>query len=61
LRSAGLQTELDEKTLLAIAGKTGGRYFRARDIKGLQEIYRLLDELEPAAKADGKPENRHQK
>jgi Ca-activated chloride channel family protein len=44
--------ELDEKTLLAIAGKTGGRYFRALDIKGLQEIYRLLDELEPAASAD---------
>jgi len=40
--------ELDEATLTAIAEKTGGRYFRARDIAGLEEIYRLLDELEPA-------------
>jgi Ca-activated chloride channel family protein len=38
---------LDEKTLKAIAGKTGGRYFRARNIEQLQEIYLLLDELEP--------------
>ena len=42
-------TDLDEATLKAIAGKTGGRYFRARDTAGLQEIYRLLDRLEPAA------------
>jgi len=27
--------------------KTGGRYFRARDVKELEGIYRLLDELEP--------------
>jgi Ca-activated chloride channel family protein len=26
---------------------TGGRYFRARDTAGLQDIYRLVDELEP--------------
>ena len=26
---------------------TGGDYFRARDTAGLQEIYRLVDELEP--------------
>ena len=39
--------DLDEKTLKAIAGKTGGRYFRARNIEQLQEIYLLLDELEP--------------
>ncbi len=42
-------TDLDEKTLQAIAEKTGGRYFRARDIRGLQEIYQLLDELEPVS------------
>ncbi|HHH44307.1 MAG TPA: VWA domain-containing protein [Gammaproteobacteria bacterium] len=42
-------TDLDEKTLKAIAQKTGGRYFRARDIRGLQEIYQLLDELEPVS------------
>ncbi len=39
--------DLDEKTLKAIADKTGGRYFRARDINELKGIYRLLDELEP--------------
>jgi Ca-activated chloride channel family protein len=45
-------SELDEPTLTAIAEKTGGRYFRARDIAGLEEIYQLLDELEPVSKAD---------
>lgn len=39
--------DLDEKTLTAIAEKTGGRYFRARDTKELTEIYTILDELEP--------------
>ncbi|MFQ5470298.1 MAG: VWA domain-containing protein [Gammaproteobacteria bacterium] len=40
-------TDLDEKTLKAIAEKTGGRYFRARNTRELEEIYHLLDELEP--------------
>jgi len=40
--------EIDEPTLEAIAKTTGGRFFRARDIRGLQEIYAILDELEPA-------------
>ncbi len=40
-------TELDEKTLTAIANKTDGQYFRARDTKELNKIYALLDELEP--------------
>ncbi|WP_455235283.1 vWA domain-containing protein [Thiogranum longum] len=39
--------DLDEKTLTAIAEQTGGRYFRARNLEELQQIYRLLDELEP--------------
>ncbi len=39
--------DLDERTLKAIADKTGGRYFRARDMNELKGIYRLLDELEP--------------
>ena len=42
--------DLDEKTLKAIAEKTGGRYFRARDTKQLAQIYALLDELEPIEK-----------
>lgn len=39
--------DLDEKTLTAIAEMTGGRYFRARDTADLNEIYTLLDALEP--------------
>ena len=39
--------ELDEKTLRAIAEKTGGRYFRARDTAEFEEIYAELDRLEP--------------
>jgi Ca-activated chloride channel family protein len=40
-------SDLDEKTLSSIAQKTAGRYFRARDVGALEEIYALLDELEP--------------
>lgn len=43
--------DLDEDTLKAIASKTGGRYFRARDIQQLQQIYELLDKIEPVADA----------
>jgi Ca-activated chloride channel homolog len=39
--------DLDEGTLTQIAELTGGRYFRAVDTAGLQDIYRLVDELEP--------------
>jgi Ca-activated chloride channel family protein len=39
--------DLDETTLKAIAKKTGGKYFRARDTQALDKIYSLLDELEP--------------
>ena len=42
--------DLDEKTLQAIADKTGGRYFRARDTEQLEQIYQILDELEPIDK-----------
>ena len=38
---------LDESTLQTITGMTGGRYFRARDTAELEEIYRLIDALEP--------------
>ena len=40
-------SELDEEMLTQIAESTGGRYFRARDARSLQEIYARLDELEP--------------
>ncbi len=39
--------DLDETTLKAIAEKTGGQYFRARDTQELESIYAALDELEP--------------
>jgi len=42
-------TDLDEATLQAIADKTNGRYFRARDVKSLLEIYAILDEVEPVS------------
>ena len=43
-------TELDERTLTAIAKTTGGRYFRARDTRELQQIYQLIDDIEPVSK-----------
>lgn len=39
--------DLDEDTLTAIAHKTGGRYFRARDTREFEQIYAELDQLEP--------------
>jgi Ca-activated chloride channel family protein len=39
--------ELDEQLLKAIAEKTGGQYFRARDTGEFQRIYAELDRLEP--------------
>lgn len=39
--------DLDENTLRAIAERTGGAYFRARDAEALSQIYRRLDVLEP--------------
>jgi Ca-activated chloride channel family protein len=39
--------DLDEDTLRAIAERTGGTYFRARDAADLARIYQKLDELEP--------------
>jgi len=49
-RQVNPSAQLDEKTLKAIAEKTGGRYFRAHDTKELQQIYHLIDKLEPVVK-----------
>lgn len=38
--------DLDEKTLTEIANSTGGKYFRARNLEELDQIYSLLDDLE---------------
>jgi Ca-activated chloride channel family protein len=46
-RKVNPSADLDEATLRGIAERTGGRYFRARDTEELEEIYALLDELEP--------------
>lgn len=39
--------DLDEVLLTRIAEETGGKYFRARDLAELAQIYKLLDQLEP--------------
>lgn len=46
-RRVNPSADLDEDTLTGIADLTGGRYFRATDTATLQDIYRLVDELEP--------------
>lgn len=43
--------DLDEETLQKIAALTGGKYFRARNTDELEEIYQLIDELEPIQQA----------
>jgi len=49
-RRVNPSADLDEKTLTAIAKTTGGQYFRARNTQQLEEIYKLLDRLEPVEK-----------
>jgi len=49
-RKVNPSSDLDEKTLTAIAKKTGGQYFRARNTEELEEIYLILDQLEPIEK-----------
>ncbi len=46
-RKVNPSKDLDEETLQYIADTTGGQYFRARDKKDLEMIYRKLDQLEP--------------
>ncbi|GAV20117.1 Ca-activated chloride channel homolog [Mariprofundus micogutta] len=49
-RQVNPSAQLDEKTLTQIAELTGGKYFRARDTEALQQIYRIIDKLEPVEK-----------
>jgi Ca-activated chloride channel family protein len=51
-RSVNPSAELDEETLTQIAESTGGRYFRARDVNDLVEIYQELDRLEAIEQDD---------
>jgi len=39
-------TKIDETTLKEIAKRTGGKYFRARSGRELEEIYSIIDNLE---------------
>lgn len=41
------RSDLDETTLKQVAATTGGRYFRATDTESLNQIYALIDQLEP--------------
>ena len=41
-----IKNEIDEETLKFIAKKTGGKFFRATDIKALEDIYNEIDTLE---------------
>ena len=49
VRQINPSADLDEDVLREIAVLTGGAYFRARDISELEQIYFVLDQLEPAA------------
>jgi Ca-activated chloride channel family protein len=49
-RRVNPSADLDEKTLKAIADTTGGRYFRAHNTEELNQIYQILDQLEPTEK-----------
>ncbi|MBX2857342.1 MAG: VWA domain-containing protein [Cellvibrionaceae bacterium] len=46
-RTINPSADLDEETLQYMADTTGGRFFRATNPEQLQEIYALLDQLEP--------------
>jgi Ca-activated chloride channel homolog len=41
-----MESDLDEKTLRAIADSTGGTYFRAESAEKLSEIYSQIDKME---------------
>ncbi|MDG2277430.1 MAG: VWA domain-containing protein [Pseudomonadales bacterium] len=46
-RMTNPSADLDEDTLKEVASVTNGEYYRAKDTAKLQEIYALIDELEP--------------
>ena len=41
-----IRNEIDEETLMEIAKKTGGKYFRATDQTALTDIYNEINQLE---------------
>ncbi|MGR5148003.1 vWA domain-containing protein [Photobacterium alginatilyticum] len=46
-RTINPSQDLDEKMLANIANMTGGQYFRARNPQELENIYQLIDQMEP--------------
>ena len=46
-RTLNPSKDLDEDTLIAVAEATDGQYFRARNTQELEEIYAVLDAVEP--------------
>ena len=46
-RRVNPSSELDERSLQQIADQTGGKYFRAKSSEDMNQIYQLLDQLEP--------------
>ncbi|OLQ72116.1 IMP dehydrogenase [Photobacterium proteolyticum] len=46
-RTINPSQDLDEKMLTNIANMTGGQYFRARNPQELENIYQLIDQMEP--------------
>ncbi len=49
VRQINPSTDLDEELLTTMAQLTGGQYFRARSTDEFENIYGVLDELEPSA------------
>lgn len=49
-RQVNPSRDLDERTLQNMADLTGGHYFRARNGRELEQIYELIDQLEPTEK-----------
>lgn len=49
-RQVNPSRDLDENTLRIMAESTGGHYFRARASKDLEQIYAMIDQLEPTEK-----------
>ena len=45
--NTGNGTDLDENTLTEIAELTGAKYFQAKDVNSLEQVYIELDKLEP--------------
>ncbi len=45
-RYYNIRVEIDEQMLTEMAHNTGGRYFRARDNRELEQVYREIDTLE---------------